>query len=311
MGWLVADIGGTNTRVALTGADSGVVRIRSFRNHEQAGLADLLAGYLADIEPGERPAEAVFAVAAPPGRDGVVRMSNQEWSFRPAELAARLGLQRIRTMNDFAALAYALPVLGPADLVQIGGGTPVADGARVVLGPGTGLGTAGLIRSGSGWQPVPGEGGHATLPAVDEREIDLICRARAEFGHCSAERLISGPGLTWLHQALHGGAPLDPVEIGRRLTAGDAAARESLMTLFRMLATVASNLAVIFAALGGVYIGGGITPRYLDTLRVSGFRERFEDKGRYRSFVAGIPTWVITAEQPTLRGLAAYAAANP
>jgi glucokinase len=135
----------------------------------------------------------------------------------------------------------------------------------------------------------------------------LIRRARERFGHCSAERLLSGSGLAFLHEALHGGPELSPAAIGERILAGDRQAAATAEAFFRLLGTVAGDLALTLGAFGGVYIGGGIVPRYLKALRDSGFRGRFEAKGRYQDYMRAIPTWVITAEHPALTGLLAFA----
>ncbi len=309
MRWLVADIGGTNSRCAVASAGGVLQHIEGFRNRDFPGLDRLLGAYLGMLPPSERPDEAVLAIAAPIQGDEV-RMININWSFSVSELARALSLRRVTPLNDFAAQAYALPVLGPADLLQIGGGTEVAGAPKVVLGPGTGLGAAGLVQVGGRWHAITGEGGHVTMAPSDEREARIIALGRERFGHCSAERLISGAGLAFLYLALHGGELLKPDEVGARIVAGETAALEALEVFFQLLATAASNLALTFAAFGGVYIGGGITPRYLEQLKTSGFRSRFEDKGRYRPFLAGIPTRVITADQPALRGLAAFAEAD-
>ena len=177
----------------------------------------------------------------------------------------------------------------------------------MVLGPGTGLGVASLLPLPGGWQALPGEGGHVTLAAEDEQEERIIGLARAHYGHCSAERLLSGPGLSFLHGALHGGARLAPETIGARFAAGDAAAAATFSVFFRLLGSVAGNLALTLGAFGGVYIGGGIVPRYTQAFAASEFRPRFEAKGRYRDYLRAIPTWLITATYPTLAGLAAFA----
>ena len=309
MHWLVADIGGTNTRCAVASTGGVLQYTESFRNRDFPGLDRLLGAYLGMLPPAERPDEAVLAIAAPIQGDEV-RMININWSFSVTALARALSLRRVTPLNDFAAQAYALPVLGPADLLQIGGGKEVVGAPKVVLGPGTGLGAAGLVQIGGRWHAITGEGGHVTMAPGDEREARIIALGRERFGHCSAERLISGAGLAFLYMALHGGEALTPAEVGARIVAGETAALEALEVFFQLLATVASDLALTFAAFGGVYIGGGITPRYLDQLKTSGFRSRFEDKGRYRAFLGDIPTWVITADQPALRGLAAFAEAD-
>ena len=309
MGWLVADIGGTNTRCAIAQPGGVIQSVESFRNRDFPGLDRLLASYLGALPPGGRPDEAVIAIAAPIQGDEI-RMVNINWTFSITALARTLSLRRITPLNDFAAQAYALPILDAGDLTQVGGGAVVDGAPKVVVGPGTGLGTAGLVRIGKRWHAITGEGGHVTMAPSDEREARIVALGRERFGHCSAERLVSGAGLAFVYGALHSGTALAPDEVGTRIAAGEAEALEALDVFFQLLGTVAGNLALTFAAFGGVYIGGGITPRYVEQFRSSGFRQRFEDKGRYRAFLAGIPTLVITARQPALRGLAAFAEAN-
>jgi len=309
MRWLVADIGGTSTRCAIASPGGTLGNIETFRNREFPGPDRLLASYLDTLAARERPAEAFIAVAAPI-RGDEIRMTNINWTFSITALARALSLKRVEALNDFAAQAYALPLLGSRDLQQVGGGEAVDGAPKVVLGPGTGLGTAGLVRIAGRWHAITGEGGHVTMAPSDEREARIVALGRERFGHCSAERLISGAGLAFIYGVLNAGIALAPDEVGARITAGESAALETLDIFFQLLGTVASNLALCFASYGGVYIGGGITPRYVGQFQASGFRTRFEDKGRYRSLLAQIPTWVITADQPALRGLAAYAEAN-
>ena len=309
MGWLVADVGGTNTRCAIARPGGSVDSIETFCNRDFSGLDGLLGAYLGSLTPGQRPDEAVIAIAAPI-RGDEIRMVNINWEFSVTGLARALALKRVTPLNDFEAQAYALPVLGPDDLRQVGGGEAVNGAPKVVVGPGTGLGTAGLVSIAGRWHAITGEGGHVTMAPSNEREARIVALGRERYGHCSAERLISGAGLAFVYGALNGGPALAPDEVGARIEAREAAALEALDVFFQLLGTVASNLALSFAAFGGVYIGGGITPRYIEQFENSGFRQRFEDKGRYRPFLADIPTWVITADQPALRGLAAYAEAH-
>lgn len=309
MGWLVADVGGTNTRCAIAHAGGVLENVETFKNREFPGLEPLLGAYLGMLPPGQRPGEAILAIAAPIRGDDI-HMVNINWTISVPALARRLSLARVTPLNDFAAQAYALPVLDPADVVQIGGGTAVDGAPKVVVGPGTGLGTAGLVRIAGRWHAITGEGGHVTMAPGNEREARIVALGRERFGHCSAERLVSGAGLAFVYGVLTGGADLAPDEVGARIAAGEGAALEALEVFFELLGTVASNLALTFAAFGGVYIGGGITPRYRRQFATSGFRQRFEAKGRYRQFMADIPTWLITADQPALMGLAAYAEAN-
>ena len=305
---LLADIGGTNTRCALTGP-GGPAAMREFANADFGGLTELLGHYLDGLGAGKRPTAAHLAVAAPI-RNDAVQMTNIDWAFSVAELRVALALDELELLNDFEALAVSLPYFGPADLRAIGNGTAAARGVKAVLGPGTGLGVASLVPVGDGWQAVPGEGGHVTLAAYNQREAELIRQARERLGHCSAERLISGPGLSLIHALLHGGPELSAAEIGRLIDAGEPAAIESLQTMIDLLGTVAADLALTVGAFGGVYIAGGILPRYADLFAASGFRRRFEDKGRYRDYLAAIPTWLIKADRATLTGLNARALAG-
>lgn len=303
MGILIGDIGGTNSRLALadgSGITTGTTQ--ELRNAGYAGLAPLLQDYLAALPAHTRPRRAALAVAAPVQGDAVT-LTNNGWRISRPDLQAALGLDDLLLLNDFEALAWSLPSLRPQELVQIGRGTARPEAARAVLGPGTGLGVAGLVRVRGGWQALAGEGGHVTLAAGDELEERVIGLARRRFGHCSAERLLSGAGLAFLHAALHGGQELAPEAVGQRIDAGEADATATLGVFFRLLGSVAGNVALTFGALGGVYIGGGIVRRYAAAFAASDFRARFEAKGRYRDYLGEIPTWLITAQHPALTGL--------
>jgi glucokinase len=239
-------------------------------------------------------------------------MINIDWQFSTESLRQSLRMDRLQMLNDFEALAIGLPNLESGDLMQIGGGESVPDNPKAVLGPGTGLGVASLIPVPGGWQAVSGEGGHVTLPAVTPQEAGLIAGIRDRFGHCSAERLLSGPGLELLHATLHAPAASTASEItASDITAlaesGDEQARETLNVFFEFFGTVTANLALTVGAFGGVYIGGGIIPRHTERFAESGFRHRFEAKGRYGDYLKSIPTYLIIAEHPTLIGLAAAA----
>jgi glucokinase len=307
MRYLIADIGGTNTRCAISRIDGHLVpeNLQTFTNSDFPSLGRLLADYLDSLNPEQRPDRGVLAVAAPI-RDDKVRMINIDWQFSSRELQRELGLQYFEILNDFEALAIGLVHLDDDTLLQIGSGSIAPDKPKAVIGPGTGLGVALLIPSEGTWKAVSGEGGHITLPAFDDEEAVLIARIRERFGHCSAERLISGPGLSLLHSALHGGAEIDTVEIARQAEHGDPDAEHSFEVFFRLLGTVSANLALTVGAFGGVYIGGGIIPKHAEKFAVSGFRRRFCAKGRYGDYLESIPTFLITAEHPTLTGLVAH-----
>ncbi|TDJ47799.1 MAG: glucokinase [Gammaproteobacteria bacterium] len=307
MSHLLADIGATNTRCAITDDNGRPTAIRDFKNRDFDHPAALLEHYIADLAPTDRPDAGTLAVAAPI-RGDEIEMINIDWQFSINELAKQLSLRDLKVLNDFAALARALPELGGDDLVPIGGGRPLPGKPKAVLGPGTGLGVASLVPDGNHWVIVSGEGGHVTLPAVDAREAEVIDAIRARFGHCSAERLLSGPGLGLLHATLHGGPQRPAAELAELARGGAAGACETFTVFFRLLGTIAANVALTVGAFGGVYIGGGIVPRHRERFIASAFRERFEAKGRYGDYLKSIPTYLIVAKYPTLTGLAAYSA---
>jgi glucokinase len=246
-------------------------------------------------------------------QDGRVDLTNCDWKVSLDEIATATGARRPILVNDFAAVARALPVLGGDDLVHIGGGTPVAAAPKVVLGPGTGLGVASLVATErGGWIVVPGEGGHADLAPSNERELAVVFHLIREFGHVSLERVLSGPGLETLYLAL---ASLDGVGLKAKPVAVDiaAAARngkdplavETVQLFTGWLGAVAGDLALTLDARGGAYIAGGIVPQWGELFDAKLFRRRFEAKGRMRSLLAPTPAYLITARDLAFRGLAA------
>lgn len=307
--WLIADIGGTNSRLAVW-EPGGDVRQplrapRKLRNAAYVQIDDMLGAYLdgLDIEP---PAHAVLAIAGPVTGDAV-RLLNIDWSFSVSGLRDTLGLNELIAINDFEALAYVVPVLRDDEYLQIGDGAPDPDSPAVLIGPGTGLGVASLVPAFGRFVAVPGEGGHSTLPAANAAEAALIESARQQHGHCSAERMLSGDGLEMLHELMHG-ETLDAAEISRRANDGDTAAGATFEQFFLFLGTVAGNAALTLGAHGGVYLGGGILPTNVELFRRSGFRQRFTDKGRYRDYLSAIPTRLITVDTPALIGLSGLVA---
>ncbi|MDH3509917.1 MAG: glucokinase [Gammaproteobacteria bacterium] len=306
MSFLLADIGGTNTRCAVTHSEGKVEKIQSFRNSEFSNPETLLGTYLHSLAVGQRPDQAMLAVAAPI-RGDAVNMINIDWQFSVRSLQNQLSLQRLHLLNDFEALARALPEFNDDDLLKIGAGAAETDKPKAVLGPGTGLGVAALIPVSSGWQAISGEGGHVSLPPANQEEARIILRVQEQYGHCSAERLLSGPGLSLLHSISHESEIVPAEEIGRLAMQGDRQANASLELFFQLLGSVAANLALTFGAFGGIYIGGGIIPKHADQFAKSGFRERFEAKGRYGDYLRSIATYLIVADYPTLTGLAACA----
>ena len=224
-------------------------------------------------------------------------MTNYHWRFSIEEMRERLQLETLVVVNDFTALAMALPRLAASQRRQVGGGAPRERSVVGLIGAGSGLGVSGLIPAGEGWVALGTEGGHASFAPRDEREIGLLRYALTEFSHVSFERLLSGPGIELIYRGLQhrDGRRLEPLaapEITRRALAGsDALCAETLEAFCTMLGTAAANLAVTQGAMGGVFIGGGIVPRLGEYFDRSPFRARFEDKGRFSEYLQAIPTY--------------------
>ena len=310
---LLGDVGGTNARFAWQAADGApLTDIATIPTADHPTLAAALTAYLRGIGRAA-PRWCSIGIANPITGDQV-QMTNGHWSFSIDAVRRELGFARFVVINDFTALALALPDLQASELNQVGGGVPVAGAPMALIGPGTGLGVSGLVPGSEPgrWTALQGEGGHVTLAATNSREAAVLQAMRERFGHVSAERAISGQGLEALHAALctldgtGPGAPLAAAEISRRaLDASDAACVESVDLFCGFLGNVAGNLALTLGALGGVYIGGGIVPRWGDAFVRSRFRACFEDKGRFRSLLEPIPVYVIhTAVSPALLGAA-------
>lgn len=309
---LLADVGGTNARFAWqAAAGAPITDVRVLPCAQYPTLQAAMHAYLDGLGQG-RPQAAAIAIANPITGDEV-RMTNHHWVFSQAAVRAEFGLQTLQLLNDFTALALALPVLPAVDLRQVGGGPAQPDAAIALLGAGTGLGVSGLLpdRRG-GWLPIEGEGGHVTLPAVSPRERLVMDGLVRRYGRASAERLLCGQGLVDACAILceADGVPGSALSTAAEVTEAALADRspqavEALTHFCALLGSVAGNLALTLGARGGVYIGGGIVPRLGDWFERSPFRARFEAKGRFAAYLQAIPVWVITsAQSPALAGAA-------
>jgi glucokinase len=305
---LVGDIGATNARFALVEADGALSHHANLLCDDHGSLAEALRTYLDQTSAGT-PAHAALAVATSPHGDRV-SFTNNPWSFSIAELSAQIGVPRLRVVNDFYANALAVPLLRDGDVSQVGGGASVPGTPMAVIGPGSGLGVSAVVPDGARHIAVPGEGGHVTMPAADAAENAVLTLMRDRYDHVSAERLLSGPGLVNIYNALSEieGIPaeaLTAAQISNALTSdGDGCAKRAVQMFCAMLGTVAGNLALTLGARGGVYIAGGIVPKLGTAFAHSQFRARFEDKGRFRDYLAAIPTFVIVRPDAALLGAA-------
>jgi glucokinase len=309
---LLADIGGTNARFAWQSAPgASITDVQVLPGADFPTLQAAMHAYLDRLGRGV-PDSVAIAIANPITGDEV-RMTNHDWAFSQTALKAEFGLRTLRLLNDFTALAMALPDLPATELRQVGGGAAVPGTAMGLVGAGTGLGVSGLLPDGrGGWVPLEGEGGHVTLPAVTARERLVMDGLIRRYGHASAERVCCGQGLVDVCSILSeidgvGTGALDSAsEVSEAaLKGGHPQALETLDLFCAMLGSVAGNLALTLGARGGVYVGGGIVPRLGTWFDRSVFRQRFENKGRFTRLLKDMPVWVITSEQsPALLGVA-------
>lgn len=308
---LIADIGGTYARFALEVAPGEFEQHASLHCSDFPDFFSTIDHYLRHLPEkfAGKIVQAVVAIATPVSGD-LVRMTNYRWQFSIEAMRAQLGFDHLIVVNDFTALAMALPSLLPQQRRQVGGGAPQSNCVIGLIGAGSGLGVSGLIPAKDGWVALGTEGGHTSFSPLDNREVAILQFAWREHQHVSFERLLSGPGLELIYRALSNqkgtkivsltAAEITEAAINRR----DALCLETIDVFCGMLGTAAANLAVTQGAFGGIFIGGGIVPRLGELFDQSSFRRRFEDKGRFADYMKGIPTYVIVSSHATLVGAA-------
>lgn len=309
---LIGDVGGTNARFAIVespdteAGEPSIVRTADFKTIDDAIAGSILR------DAAVRPNSAVIAVAGPVDGDAIA-LTNCPWVVRPKGMFASLGLSDVVVLNDFEAQALAVIALGEEHMEKIGGGAPETDAARVVLGPGTGLGVAGLIHSRGRWIPVPGEGGHMDIGPRTPRDFEIFPHLERLEGRISGEQILCGRGLVNSYRAVaaaDGRSPrfTTPAEItAAALERTDAVAEEALAFFVTCLGRTAGDLALVFKSQGGVFLTGGIAQKIVPALREPRFRAAFEDKAPHSQMMAGMPVYVITHPLAALNGLAAYA----
>lgn len=307
---LVGDVGGTNARLALCSKETGEIsRAKTYSGLEFDSLEAAIRQYLQEHQLEVQ--DACIAIACPVTEDWVA-MTNHTWAFSIKQMKANLGLAHLEVINDFTAVSMAIPMLTDADVLQFGGAQAQQDKPIAVYGAGTGLGVALLIHVNRQWVSLPGEGGHVDFAPNSEEEDIILETLRAEMGHVSAERVLSGPGLVNLYRAIvksDGRLPenLAPKDITERALADSCIDSRRALSLFCViLGRFGGNLALTLGTFGGVYIAGGIVPRFMEFFKASGFRAAFEDKGRFKDYVQDIPVFMITHAQPGLLGAGAH-----
>ncbi|MBV2144177.1 glucokinase [Falsochrobactrum sp. TDYN1] len=309
---LVGDIGGTNARFALL-VDSyaepkefPIVQTADYTTIDEA-IQSAVLDHTSIL-----PRSVILAVAGPVDGDEI-DLTNCDWVVRPKGLITNLGFKDVTVLNDFEAQALAVVSLESEHLEQIGGKREEIIATRVVLGPGTGLGVAGLIRTHKAWVPVPGEGGHIDIGPRSERDYQVFPHIERIEGRVAAEQILCGRGLRNLYVAICAADNVPPVfdtpaaitDAG--LDGSNPQAVETLDLFVTYLGRIAGDLALIFMALGGVYLSGGIPQRILSALKAESFRAAFEDKAPHGLIMRDIPIHVITHQLAALSGLSAFA----
>ena len=311
---LIADIGGTNARFALTDLSAPTAQVIDARSLDASAFASLQHAaehYLAAV--GVQPRHAAIAVASPVNGEEI-RLTNRAWSFTRRELQRALGLNRLHVLNDFGAVAWSVPALADSEQITVHGSDDAPlQGPISVLGPGTGLGVAMLVGNDPHWQVVETEGGHVSFAPLGEEELAIARWFTARFGRVSNERLLCGSGLSHIDAVLRGAVDhatgqhqdlREPADIvAAALEGHDLAARRTLARFCAVLGSVAGDAALIHGA-RTVMLAGGIVPRFIPFLRSSAFRERFLAKGRFAAYLESVTIRVITHNGPGLLGAA-------
>lgn len=301
---LVADIGGTNSRIAFAEPGGRPERIVTLSNDEVDGPEGVLARAL---EGHAVPKLAVLALAAPVAGDEIP-LTNRDWVVRTKELAARFGIARVHALNDFEAVAHALPRLTDADLQPVGPARAMPEGMKLVIGPGTGLGVAALAPVAGGVRAIATEAGHMSFGPAYPDELMIFHRLLERRAPLSAEHILCGPGLPRLHRALHPDLlELKPDMILRQAQAGDRDARATIAMFVRLFGRFTGDMALAFRATGGVFIAGGVAGKLGSLFDAALFRAAFERHPPYEDLLKQIPSALITAPEPGLIGCAAVA----
>jgi glucokinase len=307
---VVADIGGTNIRLAVFDLVSGdLSKTREYPCAQFITLENAIAQYFATLS--DPVSNLCLAIACPVDND-LVCMTNFHWKFSKKEMKEKLKLASLYVINDFTAISLAVPYIEEEYQIKIGGGTQVENAVKAIFGAGTGLGVSHLIRQDDKWISLDGEGGHASFAPNTREQVDVLLLLKEQFSHVSAERILSGQGMVNIYHALcrlAGKQPVyfEPAQITEAALNNECELALNTLTLFcQVMGSFAGNLAMSLDCRGGVYIAGGIVPRFVEFFQKSQFRAFFEAKGRLKSYLETVPTYLITHKNPGLLGASVY-----
>lgn len=306
---LVADIGGTNTRVALAiGSRVETSSVRRYRNEDHDGLAQVLIRYLAETETSKDAITGACVAAAGPVHDGVAELTNLDWRIDRDTLSRALTADKVAVLNDLQAQGHAIGNLDAADLIAVVPQPDVSDkAAKLVVGVGTGFNACPVFDTAAGRFVPPSEAGHVSLPACDAALAPVMDDMVKRFDFASVEEVLSGRGVSYLHEALHGERLATP-EVMDRLAADDARAVETGRVFVRVLGTVVGDLALGHLPFGGIYLVGGVTRAFQPWLERFEFAEALRDKGRFSEFMEQFGVFVVTDDYAALTGCASHLA---
>lgn len=307
---VVADVGGTNIRLAVLDVTTGILsRVREYPCAQFITLDAALAQYFSTLP--DVVANLCIGIACPVETD-LVSMTNLSWQFSKAELKVKLSLQNLYVINDYTAISLAVPFVADDQKIKIGGGEEEPNGVKAIFGPGTGLGVSHLIKQADKWVSLDGEGGHTSFAPNTSQQADVLLLLQDQFGHVSTERLLSGQGLVNIYHALCRLAGKQPEyfeasDITKSALSNQCELAQQTLTLFcQSMGGFAGNLALNLNCKGGVYIAGGIVPRFIEFFKNSEFRTFFEAKGRFKGYLQSVPTYLIIHDNPGLLGASVY-----
>lgn len=307
---LVADVGGTNIRLAIANLDDfSMASICTYQCANFNNIDEAISQYFNE---NNVTAEYACIDVATAVVGDQISLTNNHWSFSQQAIKQKFGFKQLILINDFTAIAMSVPHISSAKKVQIGGAAPQENKPIAIYGAGTGLGVAHLVHTGEKWLPLAGEGGHVDFAPIDADEVAVLAQLQKKYARVSAEQLLSGLGLVQIYQSLQAIAGNEVSDVSpayvstSALDNSDAVAVKTLQMFCRILGSFGGNLALTLTTFGGVYIAGGVVPRFIDYVKTSDFRRRFDAKGRFSKLVETIPVYIVTEDQPGLIGCAAY-----